>query len=456
MAKIKTVYFCKECGAEFPKWLGKCTECGAWGSVAEEKVSTTKSHSSLNSNSGRVAKPIPIRNVENSSVDRIETSFGELNRVLGGGIVLGAVVLLGGEPGIGKSTLSLQMILHSKGLNALYVSGEESAEQIKLRADRLGIENENCVIYAETNVENIINELNREKYDLVVIDSIQTMYSDTVESAAGGVSQIRETTLSLLKYAKESMTPIVLIGHITKDGTIAGPKILEHIVDVVLQFEGDSNSVYRIIRGIKNRFGATHEIGVFEMKNSGLSEISNPSEILLTNYDDTLSGIAVGATVDGVRPYLLEVQSLVSPVAFGMPQRTSTGFENRRLNMLLAVVEKRLGYKMITKDTFVNIAGGFKVKDPGMDLSIIASIISSLLDIAIPKTMCFSGEVGLSGEVRPASRTEQRIQEAARLGFSKIIVSSYTKSKSLDKIKSIEIVYISKVEELVKEVLAKL
>lgn len=456
MAKVKIAFFCKECGAEYPKWFGKCTECGAWGSVSEEKVYTSK-----NDNKNIVLsavprqKPILLHKVENDTSIRRETCFGEVNRVLGGGIVDGSLVLLGGEPGIGKSTLLLQLVLSTEGLKCLYVSGEESPQQIKIRADRVGIKNENCTIFPETSVENIINELSANSYDLVIIDSIQTIYSESIDSAAGGVSQIRECTMSLLKYAKTSLTPIFLVGHITKDGTIAGPKILEHIVDVVLQFEGDQNSVYRILRGVKNRFGATSEIGVFEMCGDGLREILNPSEILLSDYDDTLGGIAVGATIDGIRPYLIEVQALVSPVAFGMPQRVTTGFDNRRLNMLLAVVEKRLGYKMTTKDTFVNIAGGFKIKDTGLDLAVISSILSSLLDIPISKDICFCGEVGLSGEVRPAPRTEFRVGEAARLGFKTIIVSKYVKSDSMSSIKGIDVIYISKVDELVKNMMTR-
>ena len=454
MAKTKIVYFCKECGAEFPKWFGKCTECGVWGSAAEEKVTTVKNPSNRGSLlSVTKAEAVALVDVNSDNTIRRKTCLEEVNRVLGGGIVDGSLILLGGEPGIGKSTLLLQMVLNTENIKCLYVSGEESPQQIKIRADRLGIKNDKCIIYPETSVENIIEQMNKDKYDLVIVDSIQTIYSQNLDSIAGGVSQIRESAVSLLKQAKESHTSVFLVGHITKDGAIAGPKVLEHIVDVVLQFEGDQNSNYRILRGAKNRFGATSEIGVFEMCSEGLREISNPSEILLSHYEDELVGIAVGATLDGIRPYLLEVQALVSPVVFGMPQRSTTGFDNRRLNMLLAVIERRLGYKMATKDIFINIAGGFKVKDTGLDLTVISSILSSLLDIPLSKDICFCGEVGLSGEVRPAPRTEYRVGEAARLGFKTIVVSKYIKSDTISSIKGIKIVYISKVEELVKSVM---
>lgn len=450
MAKTKTVFFCKECGGESPKWFGQCSHCGVWNSAVEESLTISKKNTQFSRNASERAVPIRISEIIQDKNPRIDTLFDEVNRVLGGGIVPGSFILLGGEPGIGKSTLSLQLALKAKNLKTIYVSGEESAGQIKLRAERLGGVVDNCYIFCETSLESILNVLNEHKPDLVIIDSIQTIYSNNVDSSLGGVSQIRECASSLLRFAKENIIPIFIIGHITKDGSIAGPKILEHIVDVVLQFEGDTNNIYRILRGIKNRFGSTSEIGVFEMQSSGLIEITNPSDILLTNYDQSLTGIAVGTTIDGVRPYLLEIQSLVSHTVFPMPQRVTTGFDNRRLNMLLAVIEKRMGYKMITKDIFLNIAGGFKVSDPGLDLAVIASILSSLLDLPISKDTCFAGEVGLSGEVRPASRTENRVLEATRLGFNKIIVSSYAKSLQIDKIKGINIVYISKVEELVR------
>ena len=369
--------------------------------------------------------------------------------MLGGGLVPGSLVLLGGEPGIGKSTLSLQLALTDNGLRTLYVSGEESAEQIKLRAERIGVANEECLIYTETLLENIVAQIEEQHPDIVIVDSIQTIYTDLLDSSAGSVSQIRECAATLLKYAKGSGTSIFIIGHITKDGTIAGPKILEHIVDVVLQFEGDGNNIYRILRGIKNRFGATFEIGVFEMLENGLHEVANPSEILLSHYDEPLSGIAVGASVDGIRPYLIEVQALVSNAAYGTPQRNTTGYDPRRMNMLLAVLEKRVGIKMFTKDVFLNFAGGFKVADTGLDLAVAAAVISSYYDRPINEGVCCAGELGLSGEVRPAPRSEQRISEAARLGFRRIVVSGYLPKLSKN-IKGIEIVRINNISQLPK------
>jgi DNA repair protein RadA/Sms len=364
-------------------------------------------------------------------------------------MVPGSLILLGGEPGIGKSTLSLQIALTGNGLRCLYVSGEESAEQIKLRASRIGIGNEECIIYTETLLENIVKQIDELKPDFVVIDSIQTIYTDLIDSSAGSVSQIRECAATLLKYAKSSGTSIFIIGHITKDGTIAGPKILEHIVDVVLQFEGDGNNVYRILRGIKNRFGATFEIGVFEMLDNGLRAVENPSEILLSHYDEPLSGIAVGASADGIRPYLIEVQALVSGAAYGTPQRNATGYDTRRMNMLLAILEKRVGMKMFQKDVFLNFAGGFKIADTGMDLAVVAAIISSYYDRPLMEGVCCAGEIGLSGEVRPAPRTEQRIGEAARLGFKRIVVSSFVE-RSIKLPKGIDVVFINSIEQLPK------
>ena len=367
--------------------------------------------------------------------------------MLGGGLVSGSLILLGGEPGIGKSTLSLQIALAANSLKTLYVSGEESAEQIKMRATRIGIGNDDCLVYAETLLENIVAQIEEQRPDLVIIDSIQTIYTELLDSSAGSISQIRECAATLLKYAKSTGTSIFIIGHITKDGTIAGPKVLEHIVDVVLQFEGDSNNVYRILRAAKNRFGATFEIGVFEMLDSGLREVDNPSEILLTHYDEPLSGIAVGASADGIRPYLIEVQALVSGAAYGTPQRTATGFDTKRMSMLLAVLEKRLGMKMFQKDVFLNFAGGFKVADPGLDLAVVAAVISSYYDRPIAEGVCCAGEIGLSGEVRPAPRTEQRISEAARLGFKRIVVSGYL-GKGAKRPKGIEVVTINSVDQL--------
>ncbi|MBR1958663.1 MAG: DNA repair protein RadA, partial [Tidjanibacter sp.] len=370
--------------------------------------------------------------------------------VLGGGLVKGSMVLLGGEPGIGKSTLSLQLALSTMNIKTLYVSGEESASQIKMRAARLGTANEECYIYPETLLENILGQIEAMEPDLVVIDSVQTIYSEAIESSAGSVSQIRECAARLLKVAKERNISVLIIGHITKDGAIAGPKILEHIVDVVLSFEGDNNNVYRILRGIKNRFGATFEIGVFEMKDEGLGEVENPSEILLSHFDEPLSGVGVGAAVDGIRPYLIEVQALVSNAAYGTPQRSATGYDYRRLNMLLAVLEKRVGMKMFQKDVFLNFAGGFKVQDTGLDLAVVGAVISSYFDRAIGEGVCMAGEIGLSGEVRPAPRTEQRIAEAARLGFRRVIVSGYLAGRGVKVPKGVEVVYINTVSELPK------
>lgn len=448
MAKVKKAFFCKECGYEAPKWLGKCPSCGAWNTFAEEVIAR-ESVPAMVGGSTTKSRPQPIREVSESVHQRIDTGNSEVNRVLGGGLVPGSLVLLGGEPGIGKSTLALQLALSENNLKTLYVSGEESAEQIRMRADRIGIRNEQCMIYAETLLENITAQISELQPDVVVIDSIQTIYSEVLESSAGSVSQIRETAAMLLKVAKMTGTAIFIIGHITKDGTIAGPKILEHIVDVVLQFEGDANNCYRILRGIKNRFGATFEIGVFEMVDSGLRSVENPSEILLSHYEEPLSGISVGSSADGLRPYLIEVQALVSAAAYGTPQRSTTGFDARRLNMLLAVLEKRVGMKMFQKDVFLNFAGGFKVADPGLDLAVVAAVISSYYDRAIAQGVALAGEIGLSGEVRPAPRTEQRISEAARLGFKRIIVSGYM-SKSLKSVKGIEVVAINSIAELPK------
>lgn len=450
MAKVKSTFFCTDCGYESPKWLGKCPSCGAWNTFTEEVVSRSASSSRSSSERRSDMAPVKVADIENFEHQRIALSSGEMNRVLGGGLVKGSLVLLGGEPGIGKSTLSLQIALSTAGIRTLYVSGEESAQQIKMRAQRLGADNGECYIYPETLLENILAHAEAMKLDLMVIDSIQTMVSDTIDSSAGSVSQIRECAARLLKFAKETGTSVVLIGHITKDGTIAGPKILEHIVDVVISFEGDNNNVYRILRGIKNRFGATFEIGVFEMREEGLREVANPSEILLSHYDEPLSGVSVGAAVDGIRPYLIEVQALVGNAAYGTPQRSATGYDSRRLNMLLAVLEKRVGMKMFQKDVFLNFAGGFKVQDTGLDLAVVGAVISSYFDRAIADGVCLAGEIGLSGEVRPAPRTEQRIAEAARLGFGRIIVSGYLSKKSVKLPKGVEVIFINTVNELPK------
>ncbi|MCD8187013.1 MAG: DNA repair protein RadA [Rikenellaceae bacterium] len=450
MAKIKKAYFCRSCGAESPKWVGKCPACGEWNTMVEEVIAKESKNTATFRPRDQHNTPQLVRHIRQQTLSRLDLYSSEMNRVLGGGLVPGSLVLLGGEPGIGKSTLSLQIALHAPGIKILYVSGEESAQQIKLRAERLGIRNDDCLIYSETHLEDVLVQITQTSPQMVVVDSIQTMYSDTIESSPGSVSQVRECAALLLKYAKETMIPVILIGHITKDGVIAGPKLLEHIVDVVLQFEGDNNNIYRILRSIKNRFGATSEIGVYEMRAEGLVEVPNPSEILMSHYDGELSGVAIGATVDGARPYLIETQALVSTAAYGTPQRSTTGFDHKRLNMLLAVLEKRLNFKMYQKDVFLNFAGGFKINDTGMDMVIIASILSSALDKPIPSDICFAGEIGLSGEVRPASRTEQRISEASRLGFKRIVVSGYAQ-KGLEKApKGIKTIFVHRVDELAR------
>ena len=449
MAKLKRAYFCTSCGYETPKWLGKCPVCGEWNTISEHVVAKESSSVASRLTSVPRVEPRKVQDIEEHSTVRVDVGIAEVNRVLGGGMVPGSLILLGGEPGIGKSTLSLQLALTENGLRTLYVSGEESAEQIKMRATRIGIRNQECTVFTETLLENIVAQIEEMRPDVVIIDSIQTISTDLVESSAGSVTQIRECAATLLKVAKSLGIAVFIIGHITKDGSIAGPKILEHIVDVVLQFEGDGNHTYRILRGIKNRFGATYEIGVFEMREEGLREVANPSEILLSHYDEPLAGSSVGAAVDGLRPYLIEVQALVSGAAYGTPQRSTTGFDQRRLNMLLAVLEKRAGMKMFQKDVILNFAGGFKIADTGMDLAVVAAIISSYYDRALMEGVCCAGEIGLSGEVRPAPRTEQRIAEAARLGFKRIVVSSFVE-KNMKRRTDIEVVFISSIEQLPK------
>lgn len=456
MAEAKKAYVCRECGYDAPKWLGKCPSCGAWNTFDELVVAKKGSlvAAAVTSSAVPKAKPQRVQDIKAGETKRIDIGQSEVNRVLGGGLVPGSIILVGGEPGIGKSTLALQLALADNGLRTLYVSGEESAEQIKMRAERLGVYNEECVVYTETLLENIIAQCEAIKPDMVVVDSIQTIYTDLVDASAGSVSQIRECASTLLKYAKGSGIPVFIIGHITKEGTIAGPKVLEHIVDVVLQFEGDGNNTYRILRGIKNRFGATFEIGVFEMLEKGLRSVENPSEVLLSHYDEPLSGIAVAAAVDGIRPYLLEVQALVSQAAYGTPQRNATGYDSRRMNMLLAILEKRVGLKMFQKDVFLNFAGGFKVSDTGLDLAVVAAVLSSYFDRPINDGLALAGEIGLSGEVRPAPRTEQRISEAARLGFKKIVVSGYASLPS-KKIKGIEVARITTIGELARHLFSE-
>jgi DNA repair protein RadA/Sms len=454
MAKVKTSYVCQNCGAESVKWVGRCPSCGEWNTYVEERVSQGKSPKGLVDVS-RSAVPKPLKDIESSNEKRLDTGINELNRILGGGLVPGSLVLLGGEPGIGKSTLALQLALKLDQLKVLYVSGEESARQVKLRADRLTNGNQECLILNETLFENILTQTQNIEPDLVVIDSIQTLYTDSIESSPGSVSQVRECAVALLRYAKTTGVPVVLIGHITKDGSIAGPKVLEHIVDVVLQFEGDSNYLYRILRSIKNRFGSTSELGIFEMQSSGLIEVPNPSEILLSHRDEGLSGVAIAAAMDGARPFLIETQALVSTAAYGMPQRSSTGYDARRLNMLLAVLEKRAGFRLATKDVFLNLAGGLKMNDPAMDMAVIASILSSNFDLNIPGYCCFAAEVGLSGEIRQVSRIDQRIAEAAKLGFEKMYVSKYSIREDLKPVKVIQIINVGKVEELVRHLFGK-
>lgn len=450
----KTVWFCCNCGTESSKWMGRCPGCGEWNTMVEERrvVKKTKS-STFESREDVVARP--ITQIETREEERIHMPSEELNRVLGGGLVAGSIVLVGGEPGIGKSTLVLQNILAMRGRRILYVSGEESASQLKMRADRIGRLNDNCYIVCDTSLESILNHIAQVEPELLIVDSIQTIASDAIESAAGSVSQVRECAARLLRYAKESGTPVILIGHINKEGSIAGPKVLEHIVDAVLQFEGDRHYMYRILRSIKNRFGSTSELGIYEMVQKGLREVTNPSELLLTQgSDDPLSGIAIGVTLEGVRPFLIEVQALVSTAAYGTPQRSVTGFDAKRMNMLLAVLEKRVGFKLAQKDVFLNIAGGIKVNDPALDLSVICAILSSNVDIAVPRDVCMSGEVGLSGEIRPITRIEQRILEAEKLGFSTIIIPK-NNIKGFDSSRlKIKIVEVSKVEEAFRALFA--
>ncbi len=453
--KIKTAWFCTSCGNESPKWMGRCPACGEWNTMVEETVATGKKPvgaTSVNS-VGPASRPQPLSSVETGGEARVSLNNAELDRILGGGMVEGSLVLVGGEPGIGKSTLSLQIPLNCPNLKTLYVMGEESAKQVKLRAERLAAgmgaeasDFSNCLIYSETLMENVITEARALMPDLMVVDSVQTMYSQAVESSPGSVSQIKETAAMLLRFAKETGVPVILIGHITKEGSIAGPKILEHIVDVVLQFEGDNRGAYRLLRSIKNRFGSTSEIAVFKMTGTGLVEVPNPSELLIPMHADNLSGIAVGAILDGTRPFLIEVQALVSTAAYGTPQRSATGFDTRRLNMLLAVLEKRAGFKLSIKDVFLNMAGGLKITETACDLAIVSAVLSSNIDFPIPSDVCFAGEVGLSGEIRPVAQVERRIAEAARLQYRKIFISSFS---TLDfKAEGIEVVRVGDIPEL--------
>jgi len=449
MSKTKTVYVCSNCGAESLKWTGKCPSCGEWNTYTEATVvKETVAQRSFSGVEHSGTKPKLLRDVTLLEETRLDLCDNELNRVLGGGLVKGSLVLIGGEPGIGTSTLVLQTALQFKTLRTLYVSGEESAQQLKLRAERLSddaCDNANCFILCETDIEKIFVHAQQIQPDLIIIDSIQTIFMEIVDASPGSISQVRECSALILKYAKETGTPVILIGHINKEGSIAGPKVLEHIVDTVLQFEGDRHYMYRILRSIKNRFGSTSELGIYEMRQSGLRQVNNPSELLLTENHDGLSGVAIAAAIEGIRPFLIETQSLVSSAVYGNPQRSATGFDIRRMNMLLAVLEKRAGFKLTQKDVFLNIAGGLRVSDPAIDLPVICAVLSSSMDIAIDRGVCMAGEVGLSGEIRPVTRIEQRIQEAEKLGFSRIIIASM---KGIDGLKAkIEIIQVKKVED---------
>lgn len=447
MAKVKSVYFCSACGYESAKWLGKCPGCGEWNTFTEEKVNVSARKGAPR---GLVKSSLPVRlsDIEVTGEQRMKMPSAELNRVLGGGLVSGSLILIGGEPGIGKSTLLLQNILSIRNRKILYISGEESASQLRIRADRLGKVSDNTLILCETQLDAIFSQIENVKPELVVVDSIQTILNPELESAPGSVSQVRECAAALLRFAKESDVPVILVGHINKDGAIAGPKVLEHIVDTVLQFEGDRQYLYRILRAIKNRFGSTSEIGIYEMVDRGLREVKNPSEMLLSdNRDEEMSGIAIGVTVEGVRPFMVEVQALVSSAAYSTPQRAVTGFDQRRLNMLLAVLEKRARFKLSQKDVFLNIAGGLKVADPALDLAVVAAVMSSNFDLVIPRRTAFAGEVGLSGEIRTVNRMDQRVAEAEKLGFEAI----YIPAGNLKGVKSdfkIKIMEVSKVTDM--------
>ncbi|MDG1902563.1 MAG: DNA repair protein RadA [Bacteroidales bacterium] len=449
MSKSKSVYFCQSCGHQSGKWIGKCPSCGEWNTFVEEVISKPSKKEAGNID---LIKSVPtaVQDITSGNERRINTNSTELNRVLGGGLVMGSIVLIGGEPGIGKSTLMLQVALNMLDKKILYISGEESQQQIKMRADRIGINNDKCYLLNETFTDSIFRHCKEVVPDLVVIDSIQTLHTNIIDSSPGSISQIRETASQLQRYAKSSNVPVMLIGHITKDGNLAGPKVLEHMVDSVLQFEGDRHYGFRILRSVKNRFGSTSELGIYEMMSNGLREVINPSEILLSNRDEVASGVAIAAMIEGQRPLLIETQALISTAAFGTPQRSSTGFDLRRLNMLLAVLEKRSGFKISSKDVFLNIAGGIKVDDPAIDLAVSAAIISSLNDKVVPPNMCFAGEIGLSGEIRTVSHIENRISEAEKLGFEKIVLSKYSLKNLSAKKYKIEIIPVGKVRDFVE------
>ena len=446
MAKVKKAFFCQSCGAQNAQWQGQCNACKAWNTLVEEIIEKETPKEWVSDTSLQNTIPIPINAIDVTQTPRIKTKDEELNRVLGGGLVPGSVILLGGEPGIGKSTLLLQVSL-SLTTNVLYISGEESQQQIKLRADRMGLSGENCFVLSQTETQKIFQQIQKVKPALLIVDSIQTLHSNHIESGAGSVSQIRATAGELIQFAKNTNTPVILVGHITKDGNIAGPKILEHMVDTVLQFEGDRNHIYRILRAQKNRFGATSEIGIYEMISQGLRQVTNPSEVLISEKEEALSGHAIAATVEGIRPLMIEVQALVSSAVYGTPQRSSTGFNAKRLNMLLAVLEKRAGFSLGSKDVFINITGGITIEDPALDMAVVAALLSSYHDIPILQKICFAAEIGLSGEIRPIAKAEIRIQEAEKLGFEQIVVSKFSKLGTTPK--SIKIKAFSKVENLV-------
>lgn len=450
MAKVKSSFYCQSCGYNSPKWLGKCPSCNEWNTFAEELIEKGGKEDKpwKSSPDKRLSKPVAIKQVTYDKQERLKTGDGELDRVLGGGIVPGSLVLIGGEPGIGKSTLMLQVALNFVDATILYISGEESEQQIKMRAERIGIKNENCYILSETSTQNIFKQVELIKPDFIVVDSIQTLNSPYIESAPGSISQVRECTGELMKFAKETSTSVFLIGHITKEGTIAGPKVLEHMVDTVLQFEGDRHLAYRILRTTKNRFGSTSELGIYEMLGDGLREVSNPSEILISQREEPLSGVTIAASQEGNRPLLIEIQCLVSVATYGNPQRTSTGFDNRRLSMLLAVLEKRGGFRLSAQDVFLNIAGGLKVEDPAIDLSICISIVSSFEEMPVANDVCFAGEVGLGGEIRAVNRVENRIAEAEKLGFKKIYISKYNKLSLDEKKLKIQLFKASRLDQV--------
>ena len=456
MAKIKSVYVCQNCGVQSAKWVGKCNSCNEWNTYVEEQVGTPEKELTNwreNNSKTTTSKPIRLNEIESNSEKRIVTYDKELNRVLGGGIVHGSLVLIGGEPGIGKSTLMLQLALSSKRLKVLYVSGEESQQQIKMRAQRIGQSSENCFILSETSTQHIFTQIREIQPNILVIDSIQTLHTPRIESAAGSVSQVRECTAELLKFAKESNTPVFLVGHITKEGSLAGPKVLEHMVDTVLQFEGDRHLAYRILRTVKNRFGSTSELGIYEMQSTGLREVSNPSEILISQREADSPGVAIGASIEGNRPLLIEIQSLVSTSSYGTPQRSSTGFDAKRLNMLLAVLEKRGGFRLSSQDVFLNVAGGIKIEEPAIDLAVCASLVSGLHDVPISDKTAFAAEVGLGGEVRAVNRIDNRISEAEKLGFTEIFISKYN-MKGLDQKKyKIKIRPFSRLTDVFEELL---